>query len=79
MSGSYARESAAIQRDLKRLQKWAQQEPCEVQQREVQGLEKNKSRHSTSWGPSSRKAAWHPGGHQVEHEPAVRPCGKEGY
>lgn len=42
--------------------------------KEVQELEKNKSRHSICWGPSSRKAAWHPGGPQAEHEPAVCPC-----
>lgn len=77
---------AAIRRDLDKLQKWAHshimkfnREKCEVLH-----MGKNKPRHqyalaATQLGSNvAEKGPGDPGGDQVEHEPAMGPCGQEG-
>ena len=77
---------AAIQRDLDRLESWAERNMMSFNERKcrVLYLERNNCMHQYTLGDdllersSAEKDLWYPGGQQVGHEPAVRPCGQEG-
>ncbi|PKU44523.1 rna-directed dna polymerase from mobile element jockey-like [Limosa lapponica baueri] len=75
---------AAIQRDLKRLEKGADRNLMQFNKEKYKVLHLRRNETlAPLWGHPAgkqlgRKGPWGSGGHEVEHEAAVCPCGKEG-
>lgn len=77
-SSQFAGGQAAVQRDLGRLEKWADRNPMtsSTGKCKVLCLGRNNPIHQcrlglTGWGAALKKRIWGPGGKQVGHEPAA--------
>lgn len=74
---------AAIQRDLDKLEKWADRIPMQFNKEKCKVLRQGRSSHVHQYilGAScleSRLAEKDQSGHQIENEPAICPCCKKG-